>query len=139
VPEKNDAVPEKKDSVLERLLEHLGARPDPRVRDPLERLLERGSKLAASLLSISRSTSRLRTLVVGTLLGLVVLVVAVLHGADQPEFAGDVVELAKFVIPTLFAADAAIRYGESRLICCVLDHEPVASGESAPETAPEQR
>jgi hypothetical protein len=99
----------------------------------------RGQELAADLLSASLTRSRLRTVLIAALSALVVIVVVLLDLGGESDLAGHIVDLAKFVIPTLFASDAVIRYGESRLVCCVLDRQPVASRESEPETAPEQR
>jgi hypothetical protein len=87
----------------------------------IEVLRERGSELALSVVSMSRKRSRQRRFVVVSVSALVLAAVALLDSFDRSTLAGHVVDLAKFVIPTLFASDAVIGYGESRLICCVLE------------------
>ena len=62
--------------------------------------------------------------IVATLLVLAVAVVLDLIGGKSSTIAGHLIDLAKFVLPTVLASTAAVRYGQSRLLCCVMEHAP---------------
>jgi hypothetical protein len=55
--------------------------------------------------------------------GLLVAIVVLLDlfgGKDAATLAGHLIDLAKFVLPTVLASAAAVRYSQSRLLCCVM-------------------
>jgi hypothetical protein len=53
----------------------------------------------------------------------VVVAVVLLDSFGHSKIAGHIVDLAKFVLPTMFAADAVVTHSESRRMCCVIRSE----------------
>lgn len=70
-----------------------------------------------------RSDGRRLAFVITTVVVFLVAVVLDAIGGEKKDMADHLIDLAKFVLPIALASNAVIRYGESRLLCCVLQRD----------------